>query len=506
MESKFRAFTILLFLPFMAAIAILPPQNARAATMTIAQDFDPSDLYGRRSTNNAMFAILESLYLDNPVTGKIEPLLALDHSMASDTEVIINLRKGVTFTNGEPMDATAVVHSIKLFANPKVVPAYGIYAKSIDTAEVIDDHTVRLRLKRPSPIVTLILAQIIVVPPKYWQEVDAKGFGQKPIGTGLFTLTEWIKDDRIVMDRNPDYWGRTPEGIDQLIWRAVPDSTARAAGLKTGEYDLAIALPVIDAIDLEQLDNVKIYSGDVARVFQLHLSSLPQHESPMQNKLVRQAVNYAIDKQALIDNLYYGRAARLNGQVILPHQPGYNPDLKGYPYDPEKAKALLAEAGFGDGFEIEFRCPSNRYPQGLETCEAISGMLEKVGIKANLTLLESGEFIRQLVNREYAPIGIAGYGIPDDPSFGLAIYRSDWRYSYYQNPEMDKLIDASAIETDPQKREAIIQEATKLMLEDAPIAFLFGAREFYGYTARLENFATNTAQRYFFYDMKLNPK
>lgn len=499
-----RRSLFMVFLVVAAALGFTAPVTGQ--TLTIAQDIDPADLYGSRSTNNPMFPILESLYLDNPHSGEIEPLLALEHEMVSDTEVLIKLREGVNFTNGEKMNAEAVAHSIKLFADPKTVPAYGIYASAIDTAEPVDEYTVRVLLKKPSPIVTLLLAQVLVIPPKYWEEVGPKEFGQKPIGTGQFVLTEWLKDDRIVMDINPDYWGEPPQGFDQLVWRTVPEASSRAAGLKTGEFDLAIAIPAIDAIEIEGLDDVSIYSGDVSRVFQLTLSSLPEHETPIQNKLVRQALNYAIDKQTIIDALYYGKAKLLNGQVVLPSQPGYDPDMRDYPYDPEKAKELLAEAGYADGFEIEFRCPANRYPQGQETCEAISGMLSKVGITTSITLLESGEFIRQLISREYAPMGILGLGIPDDPSFGLAVYRSDWRYSYYQNPELDKLIDASASLTDPDARAKAIRDASQLIFDEAVIVFLFGSREFYGHSNRLKNFATNTAQRYFFYDVVLEPK
>lgn len=493
---------VLAFVVLLVDFAPSPPA-AHARTLTVAQDYDPSDLFGTLSTNNPMLAILESLYMDNPLTRKIEPHLALSHEKASEKEILIKLRSGVRFSNGEPMNAQAVAHSIKLFADPKVVPAYGIYAPMIERAEAVDELTVRLFLSRPNPLLELLLAQILIVPPKYWETVGAKGFGQSPIGTGPFKLTKWSKDDRIVMDRNATYWGPFPPGIDQIVWRTVPDATARAAGLKTGEFDLAISLPAVEAADVEAVDGLKIYAGDVARVFQLILSSLPQHKGPIQDKRVRQAINYAIDKTGIINALYDGKARPLNGQVILPSQPGYDPELKDYPYDPAKAKALLAEAGYPDGFLIEFRCPANRYPQGRETCEAILGMFAKVGIKAKLTLLESGEFIRQLVNRELAPIGILGIGVPDDPSFGLALYRSNWRYSYYQNPALDQAIDASASEMDPARRAASIRAAGRILYDDAAIAFLFGAREFYGYSKRLENFSTNTAQRYFFHYMTL---
>ncbi|RVT86525.1 hypothetical protein DXV76_00045 [Rhodobacteraceae bacterium CCMM004] len=486
------------------ACSALAPQASHADTLTIALDYDPADLYGTLSTNNPMFAMLESLYLDDPRTGQVEPYLALSHEMASPTEVMVTLREGVTFSNGEPMDAEAVVHSVTVFSNPEIVPAYGIYAPMIDSAEVIDDTTVKIVLSEPNPIVDLLLAQIIVVPPDYWEEVGGtEGFGQAPVGTGPFVLTDWVKDDRIVMDTNPDYWGDLPENIDEVVWRTVPEASSRAAGLRTGEYDLAMNLPAIDVDAINAEDGLTVYEGDVARIFSLVLSSLDIHETPVQDRLVRQAINYAIDKQTIIDALYFGKARLLNGQVVLPGQPGYDPEMTDYPFDPEKARELLAEAGYPDGIDVEFKCASNRYAQGLETCEAIAAMLGDVGINASLTLLESGEFIGQYVRRELAPIGLIGLGVPNDPSFGIGVYRSDWRYSYYQNPEMDALIDASRSETDPEARAEIIRQASQLLFDDAVIAYLFGAQSFFGHSDDLEGFATNVAQRFFVHTLSL---
>lgn len=480
------------------------PQTSHAETLTVALDYDPADLFGTLSTNNPMFAMLESLYLDDPKTGGIEPYLAVGHEMASPTEVIVKLREGVTFSNGEPMDAEAVVHSITLFADPSTIPAYGIYAPMIDHAEVVDDLTVKIVLTGPNPIVDLLLAQIIIVPPDYWAEVEKEGFGQNPIGTGPFVLTDWIKDDRLVMDPNPNYWGEMPAGIDKIVWRVVPEPSSRAAGLRTGEYDLAMNLPGIEVDAINNTDGLSVYEGEVARIFSLVLSSLDKHDTPVQNRLVRQAINHAIDKQSIIDALYFGKARALNGQVVLPTQPGYDPELTDYAFDPEKARALMAEAGYADGIDVDFRCPSNRYAQGLETCEAIAAMLQDVGIRANLVLLESGEFIGQFVRRELAPIGIIGLGVPNDPSFGLAVYQSDWRYSYYQNPEFDALLSSIRTEVDPDKRAELIRTASRVLYDDAAIAYLFGAQSFFGHSDQVEGFATNIAQRFFVHRFSLS--
>ena len=222
----------------------------RARTLVIAQNFDPQTLWpnGTTATDNvnAGRAIVESLFWRDPRSGKIEPLLAESFTLTDPTSIRISLRKGVKFTNGEPMDADAVVQTVRNFANPAVTPAYTIYADPIAGIDKIDEFTVVIRTKFASPLVALMLTQIYIVPPDYWKQVGVAGFGQKPIGTGPFQLAEWQKDNRLVMDRNPGYWGRAPAGIDRVIWRPVPDDTARAAGLQTGEYDVTSALSITD--------------------------------------------------------------------------------------------------------------------------------------------------------------------------------------------------------------------------------------------------------------------
>jgi len=488
-------------------VSLLGTNVAGAETINIAQNFDPQTLWPNGTTAsdnlNAGSAMVEALFWQNPASGKIEPLLATEVEMVSPKEALITLREGVSFTNGEPMDADAVVHSVEIFMDEEKTPAYARVSDLFETVEKVDDLTVRITLSDTYPAFKLALSQISIVPPGYWNEVGLEAYGQEPIGTGPFVFESWVRDDRLVMSANPDYWGEAPEGITELVWRPVPEDSARLAGLQTGEYQVVKDLPVSSIPVLENDGNVNLVPVPSYRIYQIGLSSHDKHESPLQDVKVRQALNYAVDSQAIIDALFFGRAVPLNGQVLRQPQPGYNSDLKGYGYDPDKARQMLAEAGYPDGFEISFKCPSGRYAQDREVCEAVAGMLSEVGVKAELILLEPGEFLRQLRTMELAPMYFVGLAPQDDPGFQASQYLSSWRYSPIANAEMDALIEAGATEADPEKRAQIYRDLMSLMHEQAPIIFLYGGVDIYGTDARLTGFQPRGDGRMFFYNVAL---
>jgi peptide/nickel transport system substrate-binding protein len=478
---------------------------AGAGTLTVAQNFDPQTLWPNGTTAsdnlNAGSAIVEALFWVDPRDGKFKPLLATGYEMESDTSLVVRLREGVTFSNGEPMNADAVIHSFNVFVDTKLAPAYARTADPFAGAEKIDDLTVRFTLKYPYPPIELSLSQLYITPPKYWNEVGLEAYGQKPVGTGPFVFDSWARDDKLVMKANPTYWGEAPAGIDELVWRPVPDDTARAAGLTTGQYDVAASLAATSAMAMQSDPNINVIPVPSYRIFQVILSSLPDHQSPLLDKKVRQALNYAVDKQAIIDNLFFGNAVPLHGQVLREPQLGFNPELEDYPYDPAKAKALLAEAGYPDGFEITFKFPTGRYAQDREVSEAIAGMLANVGVKTNMVSLEPGEFLRQLRAKELQPMAFLGLAPQDDPDLQVSQYHSTWRYAYLNNPELDRLIDAGKQEMNVEKRRKIYQDAMALMRDEAPIIFLYGGVDFYATSKAVENFMARGDGRFFFYDV-----
>jgi peptide/nickel transport system substrate-binding protein len=512
MSMTRRALTrVVALLAVPAALAALPGAVAAQAprTLTIAQGFDPQTLWPNGTTAsdnlNAGNAIVEALVWSNPASGKIEPMLVEKWERTSPTTMKLTLRQGVTFTNGEPMDADAVVHSFGVFLDTKITPAYANYAAAIDKVEKVDASTVLVHTKFPYPPFELMLTQVYVTPPKYWASVGgADGFGQKPIGTGAFKLTSWSKDDRVVMDRNTAYWGKGPTGIDRVVWRPVPDDTARVAGLVTGEFDVATNVPISSIDEINGQPDRRVVETPSYRIFQLILSSLEEHPSPLHDKRVRQAVNYAIDKKSIIDNLFQGRAFALNGQLLRRTQLGFDPTLQDYPHDVAKARSLLAEAGHPNGIEITFKFPSGRYAQDREVSEAIAGMLGRAGIRTRMVSLEPGEFLRQLRNRELQPMAYLGLAPLDDPDFQMAQYRSSWRYAYIRNAEIDRLVDAGAREVDVEKRGAIYRELGRLMRDEAPVAFLFGGYDFYGVSKKLEGFVPRGDQRFFLHNVTFN--
>lgn len=481
--------------------------SASAGTLVVAQNFDPQTLWPNGTTAsdnlNAGSAIVESLFWVDPLDQKFKPLLATSYERESPTSILVKLREGVQFTDGEPMNADAVIHSFNIFIDKAQTPAYASVAEPFQSIAKVDDHTVRITLKHPYPPIELAMSQIHIVAPAYWDKVGLAGYGQKPIGTGPFKFESWTRDSQLVMSKNEHYWGKLPEGIDEVIWKPVPDDTARAAGITTGEYQIASSLAVASAMDLKQNQDVNVIAVPSYRIFQIILSSLDP-KSPLADKRVRQALNYAVDKKAIIDSLFFGKAVLLHGQLLREPQLGFNPAVDDYPYDPTKAKKLLAEDGYPDGFDITFKFPTGRYAQDREVSEAVAGMLAQVGVRAKMVSLEPGEFLRQLRDKELAPMAFVGLAPQDDPDLQLAQYRSTWRYSYMNSPELDNLIDAGKQELDVDKRRKIYEDAAVFMHDFAPVIFLYDGVDFYAATKKLQNFSARGDGRIFLYDLSLS--
>ncbi len=210
-----------------------------------------------------------------------------------------------------------------------------------------------------------------------------------------------------------------------------------------------------------------------------------------------------MDKKGIIDGLFMGPGLPLRGQGLRQQQIGFNKELEDYPYDPTKAKQLLAEAGYANGFEATFKFPSGRFAQDREVAEAVANMLQKVGVKVKMVSLESGEYLRQMRAKELQPIGLLAIAPQDDPDFYLSLFHSTWSWTPTSNLEVDKLIELGRQETDPVKRAAVYNKLMALMREEAPVLFLYSAIEFNGVKSGVQNYAGRGDGRMFLYDMGL---
>jgi peptide/nickel transport system substrate-binding protein len=310
---------------------------------------------------------------------------------------------------------------------------------------------------------------------------DEATFGKKPIGTGPFKFVEWVRGERVVAEKNPQYWRGAPK-IDRIIWKPVAEDAARLALLESGQADLIANVPPHETDRLKRNSTVRLEEVRSARIIFLLLD--PAHK-PLDNKLVRQAIHYAIDKDALVKYVLDGKAHRLDG-ILGPHGFGEDPSFKPYSHNPQKAKELLAAAGFANGFEIDFYTSTGRYTKDREIAQAIAGQLAKVGIKTRFHTPEWGIF-NDLHRSGKCPICFRGRGTVVDPDdfFNEYFESGVSKRLSYSNPKFDRLIQQQRQIFDLEKREPILQAAIKILLDDAPIIPLYNPIDIYAVKRRL---------------------
>jgi peptide/nickel transport system substrate-binding protein len=433
-------------------------------------------------------ATIEQLVYYSPDGAEVEPGLAESWSWSDDGLVLeLKLKEGVKFHNGEEFNAEAAKFSIDLLMNSSRYAWMGL-AENFDRAEVVDDTTVAVHLSAPAPYVLPGLARGgYVYPPQYYQEVGDEGFAVHPVGTGPYRFVDWIKDARVSFEAFPDYWGGPPK-LDGIVWKIIPEHASRVAALEAGEVHLITTITPAAQERIGGIPGLEVLSTPGLRFCGVWLDSRLDH--PIADPGVRRAMNYAVDKQGLVA-LYEGYAAPCNGQMLPAPVMGYNPNVDFFEYDPEKAKELLAEAGYPDGFELPFKYIIDRYPLGTEQAEAIAGYLEAVGITVERIPLEMGEWSRQWRiedgNTPSQAMGPTNWGCklhPPEPHMNLVSFRKGGVNARFSSPDRAfDLIEMAALEIDPEKREAMYQEIMQIW-NDYPIGIytivlpnMYGIRE-----------------------------
>ena len=312
---------------------------------------DPA-MYRDRPTETVLRNIFDGL-VTRTWDGKVVPEIAESWTVPSDNTYVFNLRKDVKFHNGDPLDADDVVFTFKRIMEEGAIagqtsPRAGLLGP-LESVRKIDQYTVEFTLANPFPIFPQALVHFQIVPEGYIKEVGDSGFAAKPVGAGPFKFKEGRLDDQIVLERFEEYYGGSPEippiGIapaKTAIFRMIPEATVRVAALKAGEVHIIQQLPPDLAVTLSKDKNIQIKSVEGTRVYCVELNC---RRAPFDDIRVRQAMNYAVDWDVILESIYGGDAIRL-ACAFLPSGFGFNPDLAPYPYDPEKARTLLEEAGY----------------------------------------------------------------------------------------------------------------------------------------------------------------
>ena len=423
---------------------------------------------------SVMEALIEADYDQRGYRG----LLAESWEMKGN-KLQFNLRKGIRFHDGTPFTAKDVVASYKrILTDKQSLMAPNL--RNIKEMETPDDSIVLLTLKKVDATAMEDFTNRPIM-----KQIVAEKMGEAdnpPIGTGPFRFVSWDRSGLFVIRRNENYWGEAPK-IAEIIYKIIKEDAARIAALEAGQADLISNVPPHEVARLKSNPRLRLQPVQGLRPIFLVLS--PAYK-PLDNVKVRRAITHAIDRERLIKHVLEGNAYPLSG-LIGPQVFGYEPAAKAFPYDPEKAKQLLTEAGFPNGFEIDYYSPTGRYPKDREIAQVIVEQLSKVGIKANLKTPEWSIFNTEYKNGKY-PIYLTGRGsLTDADTLFQQYFRTGTtkRVLGYSNPKLDEILDVEQKTFDPQKREKLLWQAHKMILEDAPAVPLWNSMDIYAHRADL---------------------
>src|SRR5215216_2740285 len=357
---------------------------------------------------------------------------------------------------------------------------------------IVDPVTFRVTTPSPDPVMLFNLSKIYIISPKALKDMGGADFAKKPIGTGPYKLVEWVKDDHITLDANNDYWGGKPK-FSKITFKPIPEASARAAALRTGAADIVTLLPIAEVNNVKATQDLDVLTTPSLRLMYLILDAVK--EGPVKDPRVRQALNYAVDKDAIVNNILQGYGVKLQGQVLSKEYVGFNPDLQPYPYDANKAKQLLADAGYANGFSVTLFSPQGRYQDDKEVSEAVSGQLAKVGVQANVKVEEWAAYIKDLIAKTLTPVAFIGMSTYPDADPMLSIHIAGNPYSYYANPQFEDVLKKARSTTDEAERIALYKQATQILRDDPPGIFLYQQVDIYGANKRVQNWKPRPDER-----------
>jgi peptide/nickel transport system substrate-binding protein len=427
------------------------------------------------------WSVVHSIY-DSPVQfgpeGSMEMVLAESLTQSDPLTWEIRLRPDIVFHNGEPLDAASVAFSIAHILDPETQAQVAGNFQVIEEVEEVAPLTVRLHLATPAPwLPSQIAPWLALLPPKYAGD-PANDFAANPVGTGPYRFVAWERGSRIVLERNDAYLADSPKGrpiARNVSFRFVSDGTTRVSDVVSGTSQLIRGVP-FDEIEVVE-ESAAVVAQPIAGVAFVRI---PTDVAPFDNPAVRLAMNHAVDVDAIIASLLGGNGQRL-ANFFVPGGLGFDESLVPHAYDPELAKQLLADAGYPDGFSTTLAyTPGDR----VEPITAVAGQLAAVGINVEITPVELATFNATWTDPDAAPLRTLTWRPLTDPFTFLNLVVSNIGFlSRYDDPEAQELIDAGAIEPDPEERNAIYRQLGRV-LHNAPAAiYLWNLTSFYGVAA-----------------------
>jgi peptide/nickel transport system substrate-binding protein len=418
-----------------------------------------------------------------------EPSLATEWRALDDSTWEFKLRKGVKFHSGDPFSAEDVKFTFERVLNPETKSPQIGNVRAIKEVKVIDEHTVHLVTDKPFPLLLERMVFFPIMPKKHFEKVGAQAFAnENPAGTGPYKFVEWKRDQYLRLERFEEHW-RGPAPIKTFIIRVIPETATQVAELKTGGVDIVRSLPPDLMPDLTANPNTYVSTAPILRT---HYVSLDMRQPPFDKKEARQAANYAIDRQAIIERLM-GGLGKVVPTVVNPMAFGYDSSIEPYGYDPKKAKELLKQAGYPNGVDITLHAGTNA-AWNRQLYEAIAEMLSEVGLRTNLKIWDQGPAWDKFFQGEgKATNGFLGswgyYSTFDADAILHPLYHTEpggWVGRWYARvPGLDQLIDDARSTVDRDRRLATYTKTQRLIKEEAPSIFLYHQYDMLGINKRI---------------------
>jgi len=456
------------------------------------------------TTNNMLEHIYDRLLDRDAKTFKPKPMLAESWRIVNDTTWEFKLRRGVRFHNGEPFTAASVKATLDYALDPASKSHYATaaYWGPLKEVQVVDDHTVRFVTAKPWPnlIDHASLTNLLIMPAKALKELGPQKLAQQPIGTGPFRFVEWKRDERLVLERNPDYW-QGPADVSRVTFRFIPEFSARMAALLSGEIDIMKDVPPHAAEAVDRSGRAKVRATVSSRINYLALVTLKP--GPMQDVRARRAMNHAVNVDELIQQVLRGRATRMCGPLAAANV-DYAP-VACYAYDPARAQALFKEAGIDPArLQLKLDTPSGRYPLDKDVSQAIAVQLQRLGIKVDVVVNEWGTHLDKIKNRNTGDLFFLGWGPALNGQGTIQpLFLHDQTYaSYGNNKTVDEKVAHAVTVMDAKGRAEAYAELQKLLHDEAPWVFLWQQHDLYGVASHVE-WSPRADEKVWMYDAKV---
>ena len=473
--KRWSIFSLLLLVCL--ALAAAPAAARDAGTLVVVQEAEPVGLDLMQSSIQTTMSVCYNIHdtLFHPQEdATVLPALAEKWEKVDDLTWKITLRKDAVFHNGEPVNAAAVKFSYDRINKEELKSPNKGKLSAFTELTVIDDHTFTVKTEQPyAPGLYMLGYYLPIVPPKYIQEVGDEKYNTDPVGSGPYRLKKWARGDEIVLEAFDKYYGPKP-AYKTVIFKANPEEASRIAALETGEADVISGVPVHQRKKI--VESGKAYLTPQMGV--MPYVGINTYEAPFDDVRVRQALNYAIDKALINKALFDGKAIICAGP-ISPRTFGHSPNLKPYPYDPAKAKALLKEAGHAGGIDVRLAYPTYM-SQIQEQAEAIAANMTKAGFRVTLEPFERAVMWERYKGKQHQLYIYWWDDAPEPDRYMYSLFNSTSRDYYYKNPAVDELLDKGRTIMDRAERAKVYAQIDEMLYKDCPWAYLYVVPEVFG--------------------------